>query len=66
MLVAEQLFVSGCELLISITCHIITNLPSDKKFILITEAIRDEGTSYHYITKNERALLSPKHAEIKK
>ena len=27
---------------------------------MITEAIRDEGTSYHYITKNERALLSPK------
>ena len=39
---------------------IITNLPSEKKFTLITEAIRDEGTSYHYITKNERALLSPK------
>ncbi|MEC7266361.1 MAG: hypothetical protein VXV74_02915, partial [Pseudomonadota bacterium] len=61
VLVAEQLFVSGCELLISITsAGIITNLPSDKKFTLITEAIRDEGTSYHYITKNERALLSPK------
>lgn len=61
VLVAEQLFVSGCELLISITsAGIITNLTSDKKFTLITEAIRDEGTSYHYITKNERALLSPK------
>ena len=61
VLIAEQLFVSGCKLLISITsAGIINNLPSDKKFTLITEAIRDEGTSYHYMAKNERSLLSPK------
>ena len=60
VLIAEQLFVSGCELLISITsAGIISDLPLDKNFILITEAIRDEGTSYHYIPKNELSVISP-------
>jgi purine-nucleoside phosphorylase len=50
VLIAEQLFVSGCELLISITSSGIIN-PSAQNvgYILIENAIRDEGTSYHYL-----------------
>ncbi len=60
VLIAEQLFVSGCELLISITsAGIISDLTLDEKFTLITEAIRDEGTSYHYIRKHETSKLCP-------
>lgn len=50
VLVAEQLFVSGCEYLISVTSAGIISPPiTDKRFALITDAIRDEGTSYHYL-----------------
>lgn len=60
VLVAEQMFASGCELLISITsAGTITPPPNDKRFILIDEALRDEGTSYHYLPPEERALLNP-------
>jgi purine-nucleoside phosphorylase len=50
VLVAEQLFASGCQLLISITSagQIADNGPTPY-FILIDKAIRDEGTSYHYL-----------------
>ena len=60
VLIAEQLFVSGCQILISITsAGIITDLTLNEKFTLITEAIRDEGTSYHYIPKHETSKLCP-------
>lgn len=59
VLVAEQLFVSGCKLLISITsAGIITEEPIPKQFALITEALRDEGTSYHYLPTEKPARLS--------
>lgn len=59
VLVAEQLFASGCELLISVTSagNIAENSTS-KRFALITEAIRDEGTSYHYLPADQPAVLS--------
>ena len=61
VLIAEQLFVSGCKLLISITsAGIIKQSDSNKKFALITRAIRDEGTSYHYLPKNEPSELCQK------
>ena len=61
VLIAEQLFVSGCELLISITsAGIIKDFIQDKKFILITESIRDEGTSYHYLPRDEPAKICQK------
>ena len=61
VLIAEQLFVSGCELLISITsAGIIKKLNLNKNFALIIEAIRDEGTSYHYLPKNEPSELCQK------
>ncbi len=49
VLVAEQLFASGCELLVSLTSagQIIAPQPPPY-FVLIEKALRDEGTSYHY------------------
>lgn len=59
VLVAEQLFVSGCRLLISVTSSGIILPPGHhKRFCLITEALRDEGTSYHYLPPDEPARLS--------
>lgn len=50
VLVAEQLFVSGCQLLLSVTSAGVINPPcNDKRFALITKALRDEGTSHHYL-----------------
>jgi len=61
VLIAEQLFVSGCQLLISITsAGIITDLSCDNQFVLITQTIRDEGTSYHYLPKNEPSDICQK------
>jgi uridine phosphorylase len=50
VLVAEQLFASGCQLLISVTSagQIVDNGPTPY-FVLIDRALRDEGTSYHYL-----------------
>lgn len=50
VLVAEELFASGCELLISVTSSgQITPVQAPPYFILIDRALRDEGTSYHYL-----------------
>jgi uridine phosphorylase len=50
VLVAEQLFASGCRLLLSITSSgQVTMLGLPPYFILIERALRDEGTSYHYL-----------------
>lgn len=59
VLLAEQMFVSGCELLISITSAGTINPPSDnEQFILIKESLRDEGTSYHYLPPKEPVRLN--------
>ncbi|MDR6808828.1 uridine phosphorylase [Dyadobacter sp. BE34] len=59
VLLAEQMFVSGCKLLISITSAGAINAPkNDAKFILIEQALRDEGTSYHYLPAGHPAELS--------
>jgi uridine phosphorylase len=49
-LVAEQLFASGRRLLVSVTSagQIIASGPTPY-FVLIDQALRDEGTSYHYL-----------------
>jgi uridine phosphorylase len=61
VLVAEQLFVSGCRLLISVTSSGIINQPvTDKHFALITDAVRDEGTSYHYLPAETPATIGDK------
>jgi purine-nucleoside phosphorylase len=50
VLVAEQLFASGCKLLVSVTSagQIVSTGPTPY-FVLIERALRDEGTSYHYL-----------------
>ena len=54
VLVAEQMFASGCELLVSITSSgQITPLGAPPYFILIDKALRDEGTSYHYMPPSD-------------
>jgi len=60
VLVAEQLFVSGCELLISIASagQILENGPPPYH-ILIERALRDEGTSYHYLPPSVFAEAEP-------
>lgn len=50
VLVAEELFASGCKLLISITSSgQLVPLRPPPYFVLIDRALRDEGTSYHYL-----------------
>ena len=61
VLIAEQLFVSGCKLLISITsAGIIKDSKFKNQFALITESIRDEGTSYHYLPTKESIGINQK------
>jgi uridine phosphorylase len=58
VLVAEQLFVSGCELLISIaSAGQIADLGSPPYHIVIERALRDEGTSYHYLPAGDYVEL---------
>jgi uridine phosphorylase len=57
VLVAEQLFASGCKLLISMTSSgQLRALQPPPYFILIERALRDEGTSYHYLPPSDFAL----------
>jgi uridine phosphorylase len=50
VLIAEQLFASGCRFLVSVTSagQIVEQGPPPY-FLLIDRALRDEGTSYHYL-----------------
>lgn len=60
VLVAEELFASGCELLISITsAGQLAAAPAPPYFVLIDRALRDEGTSYHYLPPAPYARISP-------
>ena len=54
VLIAEQLFVSGCRFLVSMTSagQIVQQAPPPY-FMLIDRALRDEGTSYHYLPPAE-------------
>ncbi len=50
VLVAEQLFASGCRCLVSITsAGQIANVGEPPYTVLIDRALRDEGTSFHYL-----------------
>jgi uridine phosphorylase len=54
VLIAEQMFASGCRLLISMTSsgQLAATRPTPY-FVLIERALRDEGTSYHYLPAAE-------------
>jgi purine-nucleoside phosphorylase len=59
VLIAEELFASGCQLLISVTSSGLI-LPKQKPpfFVLIERAMRDEGTSYHYIPPSDFSYIN--------
>jgi len=60
VLVAEQLFASGCELLINVTsAGQITDVGPPPYYILVERALRDEGTSYHYLPPSNYVAADP-------
>lgn len=60
VLVAEQLFAAGCELLVSITsAGQIISKGEPPYFVLIDRALRDEGTSCHYLPPARYTGLDP-------
>jgi uridine phosphorylase len=61
VLVAEQLFASGCRLVISMTsAGRLAELRPPPYFVLIERALRDEGTSYHYLPPAEFSSADPR------
>ena len=60
VLVAEELFASGCDLLVSLTsAGQITPIGPPPYFVVIERALRDEGASYHYAPPSEFADADP-------
>src|SRR5258707_114685 len=60
VLIAEELFASGCQLLVSITsAGQITPAGQTPYFVIIDRALRDEGTSYHYAAPSEYGHADP-------
>lgn len=60
VLVAEELFASGCQLLVSLTsAGQIVPFGPPPYFVIIDRALRDEGTSYHYMPPSEFAEADP-------
>ncbi len=56
VLIAEQLFASGCRFLLSLTsAGQITPSGPTPYFVIIDRALRDEGTSYHYAAPGDYA-----------
>ncbi|MBS0221303.1 MAG: nucleoside phosphorylase [Proteobacteria bacterium] len=57
VLVAEQLFASGCRLLVSMTsAGQIAAVRPPPYFIIVDRALRDEGTSYHYLPASDYSM----------
>jgi uridine phosphorylase len=60
VLVAEELLASGCRLIISVTsAGQILPVGNPPYFMLIERALRDEGTSYHYLPPAPYSELCP-------
>jgi uridine phosphorylase len=60
VLLAEQLFVSGCELLVSSTsAGQIVPAGAPPYFVFLEQALRDEGTSHHYLPPSRYAMVLP-------
>jgi uridine phosphorylase len=65
VLVAEELFASGCNVLVSLTsAGQITPAGPPPYFVVIDRALRDEGTSYHYASPSEFAEADPELVKI--
>jgi len=67
VLVAEELFASGCRFLVSVTSAG-QLVPAGKPpyFVLIERALRDEGTSYHYLPPASYCLIQGKALAVAK
>ena len=64
VLVAEQLFASGCRLLVSVTsAGQILPVRPPPYFVVIDRALRDEGTSYHYMPTGDFSLADTRLVE---
>jgi len=64
VLIAEQAFASGAKLLVSITSSgQLATLGETPYFVLVERALRDEGTSYHYLPADEFAEADPAHID---
>jgi uridine phosphorylase len=60
VLIAEELFASGCRLLLSLTsAGQITPAGPTPYFVIIERALRDEGTSYHYAAPSDYGEADP-------
>ena len=60
VLVTEELFASGCEVLVSISsAGLVAADVRPPFFVLIDRALRDEGTSYHYLPPARFAEADP-------
>ncbi len=60
VLVVEQMFASGCRLLLSIASSgELAPLDPRPCFILVERALRDEGTSYHYLPAEDYTPADP-------
>lgn len=58
VLVAEELFASGCQFLINVTSSGLILPKADPPFfVLVERALRDEGTSYHYLPPSDYAAI---------
>ena len=61
VLIAEELFSSGCRLLVSLTsAGQITPAGQTPYFVIIDRALRDEGTSYHYAAASDYGEADPR------
>ncbi len=60
VLVAEEMFASGCKFLVSMTsAGQIMKKGNPPYFVLIEKALRDEGTSYHYLPPAVYSTIKP-------
>jgi len=60
VLIAEELFASGCRFLVSVTsAGQITPVGPTPYFVIIERALRDEGTSYHYLAPSDYSEADP-------
>jgi len=65
VLVAEKLFASGCRFLVSVTSagQILPAQPPPY-FIIVDRALRDEGTSYHYLPPSDYSEADAQLAQL--
>ncbi|HRJ58762.1 MAG TPA: nucleoside phosphorylase [Anaerolineales bacterium] len=67
VLVAEEMFACGCNLLVSMTsAGQIVSKGTPPYFVLIEKALRDEGTSYHYQPPSKFSIINPQLLEALK